>query len=112
MAKLQDGTRVYGSLVVDGALLLGVNSGFSNLVVLTTGTSYTLPAALQYAGAKFKLTIIGRGGAGGSTEAATARVGSSGGSGGVSTTPPWLWPVVITGGLLLVGGGALILSRK
>jgi len=83
MAKLQNGTRVYGSLVVDGPILLGIGSGFSNIVTLTSGTSYTLPSALQYAGAKFKLTIIGRGGRGGSTEAATNRVGSSGGSGGV-----------------------------
>jgi hypothetical protein len=83
MAKLQDGTRVYGSLVVDGPILLGVNSGFSNMTVITTGTSYTLPSVLQYAGAKFKLTIIGRGGFGGITEAATNRVGSSAGSGGV-----------------------------
>lgn len=83
MAKLKDGSRVYGSLMVDNAII--GNNGFSNMILLTTGggLTYTMPASIQYHGAKFKVTIIG-GGAGGATTAATAgTTGSGGGSGGV-----------------------------
>jgi hypothetical protein len=83
MAKLKDGSRVYGALSVDNAII--GNAGFQNMVVFTTGTAATfnLPASVQVPGAKFKVTIIG-GGAGGATTAATAgTTGSGGGSGAV-----------------------------
>jgi hypothetical protein len=83
MAKLVDKTKVYGSLSVDKAII--TNTGFQNMVLLTTGTAatYTLPACLHVPRAKFKVTIIG-GGAGGQTTAATAgTTGSGGGSGAV-----------------------------
>jgi len=85
MAKLISGTRVYGSATVDGALIAGAGSGFMNLVAFTTGSSvtYTLPAALQYAGAKFKATIIGAGGSGGGTAATAGQMGGGGGSSSV-----------------------------
>lgn len=85
MAKLISGTRVYGSATVDGALIAGAGSGFMNLVGFTTGTSvsYTLPSALQYAGAKFKVTIIGAGGSGGGTAVTAGQMGSGGGSAAV-----------------------------
>jgi hypothetical protein len=81
MAKLQDNTKVYGSLTVDGILTAGVGTGFSNIVVFTTGTSYTLPSILQVAGLKFKVTLIGGGGAGGSSSTSTGTSGNGGGSG-------------------------------
>jgi len=83
MAKLKDGSRVYGALTVDNAII--GNTGFQNMILFTTGTAvvYTLPASLQVPGAKFKITVIG-GGAGGATTAATAgTTGSGGGAGGV-----------------------------
>jgi len=85
MAKLISGTRVYGSATVDGALIAGAGSGFMNLVAFTTGTSvtYTLPSVLQYAGAKFKATIIGAGGSGGGTAATAGQMGGGGGSAAV-----------------------------
>jgi hypothetical protein len=85
MAKLISGTRVYGSATVDGALIAGAGSGFMNLVGFTTGTSvsYTLPSALQYAGAKFKVTIIGAGGSGGGTAVTAGQMGGGGGSAAV-----------------------------
>ena len=85
MAKLISGTRVYGSATVDGALIAGAGAGCMNLVAFTTGTSvsYTLPSALQYAGAKFKATIIGAGGSGGGTAATAGQMGGGGGSAAV-----------------------------
>jgi hypothetical protein len=85
MAKLISGTRVYGSATVDGALIAGAGSGFMNLVGFTSGSAvtYTLPAALQYAGAKFKATIIGAGGSGGGTPATAGHMGGGAGSGSV-----------------------------
>ena len=83
MAKLVNGSRVYGSLFVDGPVIS--SAGFQNMVAFTTGTAvvYTLPASIQVPGAKFKITAIG-GGAGGATTAATAgTTGSGGGAGGV-----------------------------
>jgi hypothetical protein len=85
MAKLKDGSRVYGSLTVDTAIV--TNSGFQNMVFLTSGTAATfnLPASVQVPGAKFKVTLIG-GGAGGATTAATSgTTGSGGGSGAVAS---------------------------
>ena len=85
MAKLISGTRVYGSATVDGALIAGAGSGFMNLIGFTTGTSvtYSLPSALQYNGAKFKVTIIGAGGSGGGTAATAGQMGGGGGSAAV-----------------------------
>jgi len=60
-------------------------AGFQNMVVQTTGTaaSYSLPAALQVANAKFKVTIVGGGGQGGGTAATAGQVGGGGAGGGV-----------------------------
>jgi len=86
MAKLLGGSRVYGSLTVDGAIIAGVGGGgFQNMVVFTTGTSatYTFPTALQTPGARFKVTVIGGGGQGGGTSTTAGMTGSGGGSGGL-----------------------------
>jgi len=58
-------------------------AGFQNMVVLTSGASYSLPAAVQVTGAKFKITVIGGGGAGGGNPATAATAGGGGGAGGV-----------------------------
>jgi hypothetical protein len=84
MAKLLGGSRVYGSLTVDGAIIAGVGGGgFQNMVVFTTGTSatYTFPTALQTPGARFKVTVIGGGGQGGGTSTTAGMTGAGGGSG-------------------------------
>lgn len=60
-------------------------AGFQNMVVQTSGTSYSLPAALQVTGAKFKVTIVG-GGAGGAGCAAAATFGGGGGGGATVVT--------------------------
>jgi hypothetical protein len=86
MAKLNDGTRIYGSLIVEAAIIAGAGAGFQTIVGFTTGTSitYSLPTLLRVPGAKFKLTIIGGGGGGaGSTAATAGSTGGGGGSGGV-----------------------------
>lgn len=85
MAKLISGTRVYGTLTVDTAVVAAAGAGCMNLVGFTTGTSvtYTLPSALQIAGAKFKATIIGAGGSGGGTAATAGHMGGGGGSAAV-----------------------------
>ena len=85
MAKLISGTRVYGSATIDTALIAGAGAGFMNIVAFTTGTSivYTLPSAIQVAGAKFKATIIGAGGSGGGTAATAGQMGGGGGSAAV-----------------------------
>lgn len=59
-------------------------AGFQNMVVLTSGASWSLPAALQVTGAKFKITVIGGGGAGGGNPATAATAGAGGGAGGVA----------------------------
>lgn len=60
-------------------------AGFQNMVVQTTGTgaSYTLPAALQVTGAKFKITVVGSGAAGGGTSTTAGQAGGGGGAGAV-----------------------------
>lgn len=82
--KIGDGSTAWTSL---GYLPVtsGFGSGFSNMVVQTTGTaaSYTLPAQLQVANAKWKVTIVGGGGQGGGTAATAGHMGGGGGSGGV-----------------------------
>lgn len=85
MAKLINGTRVYGSLTADTALIAGSGSGFMNLVGFTTGTTVTwnFPSVLQVPNAKFKVTIIGSGGAGGGTAATIGQMGGGGGTGAV-----------------------------
>jgi hypothetical protein len=50
---------------------------------LTSGSPWTLPAAIQTTGATFKVTLIGGGGGGGGTPATAGHVGNGGGSGGV-----------------------------
>jgi hypothetical protein len=58
-------------------------AGFQNMVVLTSGASWSLPAALQVTGAKFKITVIGGGGGGGGNPATAATSGAGGGGGGL-----------------------------
>jgi hypothetical protein len=58
-------------------------AGFQNLEVLTSGASWSLPAALQVTGAKFKITVIGGGGGGGGNAATAATSGAGGGGGGL-----------------------------
>ena len=81
MAKLQDNTKVYGALTVDNVLTAGIGTGFSDMVVFTSGTSYTLPSVLQVVGLKFKVTLIGGGGAGGASGTGSGGCGNGGGSG-------------------------------
>jgi len=86
MSKLKDGTRIYGSLTVDAAIIAGAGAGFQNMLLLTTGTNiqYQFPNELRVPGAKFRVTIIGGGGGGaGSTAAISGACGGGGGSGGV-----------------------------
>jgi len=59
-------------------------AGFQNMVVLTSGASYSLPAAVQVTGAKFKITVIGGGGGGGGVGTNAATAGGGGGGGGVA----------------------------
>jgi len=59
-------------------------AGFQNIDFLTSGASWSLPAALQVAGAKFKVTVIGAGGGGGGNPATAATAGGGGGAGGVA----------------------------
>jgi hypothetical protein len=82
MAKLSD-TQVYGSLIIDGALIAGAGAGFSNMVALTTSGTYTFPVALQVPGAKFKVTIVGAGGQGGGCTTTSGYCGAGGASGAV-----------------------------
>ena len=86
MAKLQSNSRVYGTLTIDTSVLSNVGAGYSNMVVFTTGTSYTLPTVLQVPGAKFKATLIGAGGQGGGGTAGTIALykGAGGGAGAVA----------------------------
>jgi len=58
-------------------------AGFQNMDVLTSGASWSLPAALQVTGAKFKITVIGGGGGGGGNPATAATSGAGGGGGGL-----------------------------
>jgi hypothetical protein len=86
MAYLKDGSRVYGNLTVDTAVIAGAGAGFQNMVLFTTGTNttYEFPAALQVPGAKFKVTMIGGGGGGGGCAKVANYQGAGGGSGGVT----------------------------
>jgi hypothetical protein len=59
-------------------------AGFQNMEVLTSGASWSLPAALQVTGAKFKITVIGGGGGGGGNAATAATSGAGGGGGGLA----------------------------
>jgi len=63
-----------------------IQSGFSNMDVLTSGTSWSVPAALRVTGAKWKCTVVGGGGGGGGTTSSANLYGGGGGSGGVSVT--------------------------
>ena len=85
MAKLQDGSRVYGTLIVDTAIVAssGVSFKFIDAITTTGSGTYTLPAALQVPGAKFKLTIVGAGGQGGGCPASSGAMGGGGASGAV-----------------------------
>jgi hypothetical protein len=82
MAKLSDGTRVYGSLLVDNAL---ISSGtLMQMAVLTTSGTYTFPTSVQVPGSVMKITVIGAGGQGGGSAATAGSTGGGGGSGSVA----------------------------
>lgn len=55
----------------------------ANIVVQTSGTSWTIPSSLRTTGARWKVTIVGGGGQGGGTAATAGQTGSGGGSGAV-----------------------------
>jgi hypothetical protein len=87
MSKLIGGSRIFGSLTANNSIIAGAGAGagFQNMVVLNTGASstYTLPSVIQYAGAKFKVTLVGSGGNGGTSTTTSGSCGSGGGSGAV-----------------------------
>ena len=109
MAKLQDGSKVYGSLIVDGGIVgfdasqvtgelvitssgaiypgssIGVGPGNQNMILLTSGTAatYTFPTSMQVPGLIFKLTIISGGGQGGGSTAVAGVCGGGGSAGSV-----------------------------
>ena len=80
-------SNTFTGLQTAGTLVATAGQGFSNMVVLTTGTSasWSLPAALQVTGAKFKVTCVGGGGGGGGSSTTAGQVGGGGASGGVGT---------------------------
>jgi len=63
----------------DGSSLSGLSGGFSNMVVLTSGTSWSVPAGIK----KIKVFCTGAGGGGG-TSNDTYKAGGSGGAGGTT----------------------------
>lgn len=65
------------------AMVDSFGAGFANMVVLTSGTSWSIPTGLQYPGAKWKVTLVGGGGGGGGTSTVAGQTGNGGGSGGV-----------------------------
>jgi hypothetical protein len=69
--------------LVSSTTITGTGAGYQSMVVQITGTSasYSLPAALQVGGARFKVTIVGGGGQGGGTAATAGQVGGGGGGG-------------------------------
>ena len=87
MSKLIGGSKINGSLTANSSIIAaaGAGAGFQNMVVLNTGASstYTLPSVIQYAGAKFKVTLVGSGGNGGASTTTSGSCGSGGGSGAV-----------------------------
>lgn len=87
--KVGDGTTAWTSLPYQ-SVAGGSGAGFQNVVVYTTGTAatWTLPAALQVSGAKFKVTVVGGGGQGGGTSTTSGQTGGGGGAGG--TAVKWL----------------------
>lgn len=83
--KVGDGVTAWNSLPYGPSVNANNGSGFSNMVVQTSGAaaSWSLPAQLLDGGAKFKVTIVGGGGQGGGTAATAGQIGGGGGSGGV-----------------------------
>jgi hypothetical protein len=80
--KIGNGSSAYNDLpylYTHGA----TGAGFANLEVKTSGTSWSVPAALQFIGAKWKVTLVGGGGQGGGAGGTAGEVGGGGGSGGV-----------------------------
>ena len=69
--------------LVSSTTITGTGAGYQSMVVQTSGTaaSYSLPAALQVGGARFKVTIVGGGGQGGGTTTTAGQVGGGGGGG-------------------------------
>ena len=82
MAKLED-TSVTGTLTVDSYMFAGVGGGFQNMIIFTSGTTFTFPTAMQVAGTKFRITLVGGGGAGGGSTATAGACGNAGGGGGL-----------------------------
>lgn len=57
----------------------GFGTGFSNLQILTSGVSWTVPTGVR----RWKVTVVGGGGQGGGSAATAGHVGNGGGSGAV-----------------------------
>ena len=72
--KIGDGTTAWNSLPYSP-----YKRG-SDIVVLTSGSSWTIPAGVK----RWKVTAIGGGGQGGGTGTTTGQVGGGGGAGGVT----------------------------
>lgn len=58
----------------------GIGQGFSNVTLLTAGTSWTIPDGVT----RWKVTLVGAGGQGGGCPTTRQRIGNGGGSGGVA----------------------------
>jgi hypothetical protein len=103
MARLLDGTTVYGTVYANtGTLLYPITTtsntttvattafvksygGFRGQIVITTagtGATGTIPS---FGISKLKVTVVGGGGAGGGSSAAVGACGGGGGGGGIST---------------------------
>lgn len=78
-------TTINATTVNATTLTATAGAGFQNMEVKTSGTSasWSVPAALQVTGAKWKVTIVGGGGQGGGTNTTAGQTGAGGGSGGV-----------------------------
>ena len=57
----------------------GYGTGFSNLQILESGTSWTVPTGVR----RWKVTVVGGGGQGGGSAATAGHVGNGGGSGAI-----------------------------
>ena len=87
VATIGTGVTVYGNAGIvsatsfhgDGSSLSGLSGGFSNMVVLTSGTSWSVPAGIK----KIKVFCTGAGGGGGYSND-THKASGSGGAGGTT----------------------------
>jgi hypothetical protein len=79
-----DASNIFVGLQTFGTVVATAGAGFQNMVVFTSGASqpWSLPAALQVTGAKWRVTIVGAGGQGGGSNTTAGMIGGGGGSGG------------------------------